>query len=85
MDGEVAFPKAIDEAAFSKALACAAVDFADAEDEVGAQRSLSRFLGWEKGDETWRRNAQNGNIMETWGDLMLFHSFLSKMVANEDR
>lgn len=40
MDGEVAFPKAIDEAAFSKALACAAVDFADAEDEVSGS-SLS--------------------------------------------
>eukprot|EP00435_Cladocopium_sp_Y103_P048380 s854_g14.t1 len=40
MDGEVAFPKPIDEAAFSKALACAAVDFADAEDEVSGS-SLS--------------------------------------------
>lgn len=34
MDGDVTFPTKVDEAAFSKALAVAAVDFADAEDEV---------------------------------------------------
>ncbi|CAK9104492.1 unnamed protein product [Durusdinium trenchii] len=34
VDGDVTFPTKVDEAAFSKALAVAAVDFADAEDEV---------------------------------------------------
>ena len=53
MDGEVAFPKAIDEAAFSKALACAAVDFADAEDEVPGMKRRNLMEIWKYMVNMW--------------------------------